>query len=278
MEKNPISLGNAVPQASAVCRKEGRMINVIMRGCNGRMGQVISDIIKNEEDMQIVAGIDLMPLEGRENPYPVYEHLAECGIAADVVIDFSSPKGLTELLSICTERKLPIVLCTTGFSEEQLGAIEAAAGEIAILRSANMSLGINTLAKLAEAAAKILAEAGFDMEIVERHHKRKLDAPSGTALLLADRMNNALGKEYHYTFDRSGRRQERDPKEIGISAVRGGTIVGEHELIFAGRDEVIELKHTAYSREVFGTGAVQAAKFLVGKKAGMYDMQGVVGA
>lgn len=253
------------------------MINVIMRGCNGRMGQVISDIIKNEEDMRIVAGIDLMPLAGRENPYPVYEHLAECDIAADVVIDFSSPKGLTELLSVCTERRLPIVLCTTGFSREQLTAIEAAAAEIAILRSANMSLGINTLAKLAEAAAKILAEAGFDMEIVERHHKRKLDAPSGTALLLADRMNDALGKKYHYTFDRSGRRQERDPKEIGISAVRGGTIVGEHELIFAGRDEVIELKHTAYSREVFGTGAVQAAKFLVGKKAGMYDMQGVVG-
>ncbi len=254
------------------------MINIIMRGCNGRMGQVITDIIKKDEDVQIVAGIDLMPLEGRENPYPVYENLAECNILADVVIDFSSPKGLTELLSVCRERKLPIVLCTTGFSEEQLAQIEEAAKEIAILRSANMSLGINTLAKLAEAAAKILAEAGFDMEIVERHHSRKLDAPSGTALLLADRMNAALGQKYHYTFDRSGRRQERDPKEIGISAVRGGTIVGEHEIIFAGRDEVIELKHTAYSREVFATGAVQAAKFLAGRKAGMYDMRGVVGA
>lgn len=254
------------------------MINIIIRGCNGRLGQVITDIVKNDGDTQVVAGIDLLQTAGGANPYPVFEHLAECDIPADIVIDCSSPKGLTELLSVCLERKLPIVLCTTGFSEEQLAQVEEAAKEIAILRSANMSLGINTLAKLAEAAAKILAEAGFDMEIVERHHGRKLDAPSGTALLLADRMNRALGGKYHYTFDRSGRRQERDPQEIGISAVRGGTIVGEHELIFAGRDEVIELRHTAYSREVFGTGAVQAAKFLVGKKAGMYDMQGVVGA
>ena len=254
------------------------MINIILRGCNGRMGQVISDIVRSDEQAQIVAGVDLTSKEGGANSYPVYEHLAECGEWADVVIDFSSPKGLTELLTFCREKKLPIVLCTTGFSDEQLAEIEEATKEIAILRSANMSLGINTLAKLAEAAAKIFAEAGFDIEIVERHHNRKVDAPSGTALLLADRINTALSEEYHYTYDRSGRRQARDPKEIGISSVRGGTIVGGHEIIFAGRDEVIELKHTAYSREVFGTGAVQAAKFLAGKKAGMYDMQGVIGA
>lgn len=254
------------------------MINIILRGCNGKMGQVISDIVKNDAQSQIVAGVDLTPKEDRANSYPVYEHLAECRERADVVIDFSSPKGLTELLNFCREKKLPIVLCTTGFSNEQLAEIEESAKEIAILRSANMSLGINTLAKLAEAAAKIFAEAGFDIEIVERHHNRKVDAPSGTALLLADRINTALSGEYHYTYDRSGRRQARDHKEIGISAVRGGTIVGEHEIIFAGRDEVIELKHTAYSREVFGTGAVQAAKFLAGKKAGIYDMQGMVGA
>ncbi|MDE7327795.1 MAG: 4-hydroxy-tetrahydrodipicolinate reductase [Lachnospiraceae bacterium] len=254
------------------------MINLIIRGCNGRLGQVISEIVENDEEIRVVAGIDLMPLTNGTNAYPVFEHLAECTVLADVVVDCSSPKGLTELLTVSRERKLPIVLCTTGFSEEQLLEVEQASKEIAILRSANMSLGINTLAKLAEAAAKIFAEAGFDMEIVERHHNKKVDAPSGTALLLADRMNAALDGKYHYTFDRSGRRQARDPKEIGISAVRGGTIVGEHEIIFAGRDEVIELKHTAYSREVFGTGAVQAAKFLAGKKAGMYDMQSVVGA
>ena len=260
-------------------RKEGtRIINLIIRGCNGKLGQVISEIAENDSEIKVVAGIDLMPRKNGGNSYPVFEHLGECTVSADVVVDCSSPKGLTELLSVCRERKMAIVLCTTGFSEEQLAEVEQASREVAILRSANMSLGINTLAKLAEAAAKIFAEADFDIEIVERHHNRKVDAPSGTALLLADRINTALDGQYHYTYDRSGRRQARDPKEIGISAVRGGTIVGEHEIIFAGRDEVIELKHTAYSREVFGTGAVQAVKFLAGKKAGMYDMRGVVGA
>lgn len=246
-----------------------------MRGCNGRMGQVISGIVSEDPEAEIVAGIDLKD-EGK-NPYPVFEHLTDCKIAADVVIDFTSTKGLTELLTVCRERKLPVVLCTTGFSAEQLAEIEEASKEVAILRSANMSLGINTLSKLAAAAAKILAEAGFDMEIVERHHNQKLDAPSGTALILADSINQAMDGEYHYVYDRSGRRQVRDKKEIGISAVRGGSIVGEHEIIFAGRDEVIELKHTAYSRGIFGTGALQAAKYLAGKPAGMYDMNCVVG-
>ena len=255
------------------------MIRIIMRGCNGRMGQVITDIVSRDAEAQIVAGIDLAELpNGMKNPYPVFTHLTDCDIDADVVIDFTSAKGLTELLSVCRARKLPIVLCTTGFSEDQLAQIDEASADIAILRSANMSLGINTLSKLAAAAAKILAEAGFDMEIVERHHNQKLDAPSGTALILADSINAAMDNEYHYIYDRSNRREVRDPKEIGISAVRGGTIVGQHEIIFAGRDEVIELKHTAYSRSVFGTGAVQAAKYLAGKPAGMYDMNGVVGA
>ncbi|MDE7297832.1 MAG: 4-hydroxy-tetrahydrodipicolinate reductase [Lachnospiraceae bacterium] len=245
------------------------MTKIIMRGCNGRMGQVITEIVSEDPETEIVAGIDLKD-EGK-NPYPVFSHLTDCSVGADVVIDFSSPKGLTELLSVCAERKLPIVLCTTGFTEEQLTEIEEASKRIAILRSANMSLGINTLSKLAAAAASILAEAGFDIELVERHHNRKLDAPSGTAMLLAEDINRELGGGYHYVYDRSTRRETRDPKEIGISAVRGGTIVGEHEIIFAGRDEVIELKHTAYSRNVFATGAVQAAKFLAGKDAGMYD-------
>lgn len=255
------------------------MIKIIMRGCNGRMGRVITDIVKNDPEAEIVAGIDLMESpDGTKNSYPVFTHLTDCDIEADVVIDFTSAKGLTELLNTCVERKTPIVLCTTGFSAEQLNEIEEASKKVAILRSANMSLGINTLSKLAAAAAKILAEAGFDMEIVERHHNQKLDAPSGTALILADSINNAMNREYHYVYDRSTRREVRDPKEIGISAVRGGSIVGDHEIIFAGRDEVIELKHTAYSRSVFATGAVQAAKFLAGKSAGMYDMNAVVGA
>lgn len=251
------------------------MIRVIMRGCNGRMGQAISQLIQEEPMMEIAAGIDLSD-EGK-NPYPVFSHLVDCTIKADVIIDFSSPKGLTELLTVCRDRRLPIVLCTTGFSPEQLEEIEEASKHIAILRSANMSLGINTISKLAAAAAKILAEAGFDMEIVERHHNQKLDAPSGTALILADSINQAMDGQYHYIYDRSTRREVRDAKEIGISSVRGGSIVGEHEIIFAGHDEVIELKHTAYSRNVFATGAVQAAKYMAGKSAGMYDMNCVVG-
>ncbi len=251
------------------------MTKVILRGCNGRMGQVITEIAENDAGIEIVAGIDLV--DQGKNPYPVFGHLIDCDVPADVVIDFSSPKGLTELLTTCVERKLATVICTTGFSNEQIAEIEQAADKIAVLRSANMSLGINTLSKLAAAAAAIFAEAGFDIELVERHHNKKLDAPSGTALILADSINNELGGSYHYVYDRSGRREVRDTKEIGISAVRGGTIVGEHEIIFAGRDEVIELKHTAYSRGVFATGAVQAAKFLAGKPAGMYDMNAVVG-
>ncbi len=251
------------------------MLKIIMRGCNGYMGQVISNIVKEDAEAEIVAGIDLTGEQ--KNDYPVFTHLQHCDIKGDVVIDFTSTKGLTELLTVAKERKLPIVFCTTGFDEAQIAEIEAASKEIPILRSANMSLGINTLSKLAAAAAKIFAEAGFDMEIVERHHRRKLDAPSGTALFLADSINEAVDNKYHYTFDRSTRREARDPNEIGISAVRGGTIVGEHEIIFAGLDEVIELKHTAYSRSIFGTGAVQAAKYLADKPAGMYNMNAVVG-
>ena len=174
------------------------------------------------------------------------------------------------------EHQVPVVLCTTGLSEEQLEKVKEASGKVAVLKSANMSLGINTLLKLIQEAAKIFAASGYDMEIVERHHRLKVDAPSGTALALADSLNEAMNHEYHYVFDRSQVRQKREDKEIGISAVRGGTIVGDHEVIFAGPDEVIEFKHTAYSKTVFGKGAVEAAKFLAGKPAGMYDMSNVI--
>ena len=194
------------------------------------------------------------------------------------MIDFASAKAEDALIDYCVEKKLPVVVCTTGLSEEQLAKIREASSKVAVLKSANMSLGINTLFKLVQDAAKVLAEAGFDIEIVEKHHKHKVDAPSGTALALADSINEAMGNAYTYTYDRSQRREERDPKEIGISAVRGGSIVGEHEVIFAGTDEVIEFKHTAYSKAVFGKGAVQAAKFLKGKGPGYYDMRDVIRA
>mgnify|MGYP000943902716 CR=1 FL=1 len=252
------------------------MVRAIMHGCNGAMGQVISGIAAKDEEISIVAGIDMRTEQ--KNDYPVFASLNECKVEADVVIDFSNAAAVDELLDWCAEKKMPVVLCTTGLSEVQLAKVEETAEKTAVLRSANMSLGINTLMKLIQDAAKVLATAGFDMEIVEKHHKHKLDAPSGTALALADSMNEALGNAYHYTYDRSDRREERDPKEIGISAVRGGNIVGEHEVIFAGTDEVIEFKHTAYSKAVFGKGAVQAAKFLAGREPGLYDMQDVIAA
>ena len=252
------------------------MTRIIMCGCNGAMGRMITGIVNEDAEAEIVAGIDMV--DTKEHCYPVFQKLADCDVEADALIDFSTPKILDDILTFSKEKKVPVVLCTTGYDDEQLAKIEEAATQTAVLKSANMSLGINTLLNLLKSAAKVLAEAGFDMEIVEKHHKHKLDAPSGTALALADSMNEALGNAYHYTYDRSDRREERDPKEIGISAVRGGNIVGEHEVIFAGTDEVIEFKHTAYSKAVFGKGAVQAAKFLAGREPGLYDMQDVIAA
>lgn len=193
------------------------------------------------------------------------------------MIDFSSFKATDGVLDYCVERQLPLVLCTTGLTEEQLDKMKECSKKVAILKSANMSLGINTLLKLLQDAAKVLATAGFDMEIVEKHHRLKCDAPSGTALALADSLNEAMDNQYHYVYDRSQVHQQRDDKEIGISAVRGGTIVGDHDVIFAGPDEVITFSHRAYSKAVFGKGAVEAAKYLAGKPAGLYDMQDVIG-
>ena len=252
------------------------MTRAIMNGCNGKMGQCITGICAQDEDIEIVAGIDTY--DGIKNDYPVFSSLNECTVDADVIIDFSNAKAVDALLAYGVEKQIPIVLCTTGLSEQQLADVEKAYEKVAILKSANMSLGINTLMELLKKAAQVFAPAGFDMEIVEKHHNQKLDAPSGTALALADSMNDALGHVYEYKYDRSSERKKRDPHEIGISAVRGGSIVGEHEVIFAGLDEVIEFKHTAYSRSVFGKGAVEAAKFLAGKKAGFYDMQDVIRA
>ena len=252
------------------------MIRAIMNGCNGKMGQCITGICAQDDDIEIVAGIDTY--DGIQNDYPVFASLDACDIEADVIIDFSNAKAVDALVEYCVKKQIPVVLCTTGFSEEQLHKVELAYEKVAILKSANMSLGINTLMELLKKAALVFAPAGFDMEIVEKHHNQKLDAPSGTALALADSMNEALNNAYNYKYDRSTERVKRDSYEIGISAVRGGNIVGEHEVIFAGQDEVIEFKHTAYSKAVFAKGAVEAAKFLAGKPAGHYDMADVIAA
>jgi len=246
------------------------MTNIILRGCNGKMGQVITEIVEADENAVIIAGIDIS--SNRNNKYPVYQNFNQCNVRADVIIDFSAPVNLEEMLEFAIDRQIGIVLCTTGFNKEQLTLIEKASQQIPFLRSANMSVGINLISKLVQEAATILADAGFDIEIVERHHNKKVDAPSGTALALADAINEVLNNEYQYKYDRSADRVPRSKKEIGISAVRGGSIVGEHEIIFAGTDEVIEIKHTAYSKAIFAKGAVQAAKFLPGKAAGMYKM------
>lgn len=252
------------------------MVRVIMNGCNGKMGQTITGICKDDKEIEIVAGIDLY--DGIKNDYPVFKSIDACDVEADVIIDFSNAKAVDALIEYSVAKNVPVVLCTTGLSEEQLSEVDKAARKVAILRSANMSLGINTLMELLKKAALVFAPAGFDMEIVEKHHNQKLDAPSGTALALADSMNEALNQEYSYKYDRTKERAKRDPHEIGISAVRGGNIVGEHEVLFCGQDEVIEFKHTAYSKAVFAKGAVEAAKFLAGNPAGHYDMADVIAA
>lgn len=250
------------------------MIKAIMHGCNGKMGQVISRLVSEDPKIEIVAGIDVY--QGISNEYPVFASLKECNVEAEVVIDFSNASVMEELLDACVEKNLPVVLCTTGLSEEQLRKVEDAGRKVAILRSANMSLGINLLMKILKEAAAVLAPAGFDIELVEKHHNQKVDAPSGTAIALADSVNEALNNEYTYKYDRSQERQKREKKEIGIASVRGGTIVGEHDVIFAGADEVITFQHTAYSKAVFGKGAIEAAKYLAGKPAGMYAMSDVI--
>lgn len=251
------------------------MIRVIMHGCNGKMGQVISELIASDSEVTMVAGIDAR--DDGHNAYPVFKDINECNVEADCLIDFSAAVAVDKMLDYCVAKKLPCVLCTTGLSEEQLKKVDEASKQVAILKSANMSLGINLLIKMLKEATSVLAPAGFDIEIVEKHHNLKVDAPSGTALALADSINEELNNEYEYVYDRSTRREKRPEKEIGISAVRGGTIVGDHDVIFAGADEVITFSHTAYSKAVFGKGAVQAAKFLAGQPAGMYNMSHVIG-
>ena len=250
------------------------MVEVILHGCNGRMGQMLSGLIAEDEEMKVVAGIE--PSGEAKNDYPVYKSFDELKETADVIIDFSTASAIDSLLSYCEKTHTPLVLCSTGLSEAQLDRVENLSKESAVLVSANMSLGINVLLKLLKSVTGTLYGNGFDIEIVEKHHNQKLDAPSGTALALADVMKDELD-DISYNLDRTKVRKKRERNEIGISAVRGGTIVGEHEVIFAGTDEVIEIKHTAYSRAIFAKGAMSAAKFLSGKSAGKYSMSDVIG-
>lgn len=250
------------------------MVNILMHGCNGKMGQVITGLVKEDENACMAAGVDTW--DGIRNDYPVYPTLRDCVVDYDVIIDFSNATAIDSLIDTAVELGKPVVLCTTGLSEEQLARVQKASEKIAIVRSANMSIGINLLMKLLKDAVVKLAPEGFDVEIVEKHHNQKLDAPSGTALALADSINEAMDNSYEYVYDRSRVRKKRDKKELGISAIRGGNIVGEHDVIFAGTDEVITISHVAHSKAIFGKGAVTAAKFLAGKPAGMYDMSDVL--
>jgi len=251
------------------------MTRIIMHGANGRMGKVITGLVAADPDAEIVAGVDIAPGDAT---YPIYTSLSDVKEEADVIIDFSNAKIVDQLLETAAERNLPVVLCTTGLSEDQLANVRKKSQQIPILKSGNMSLGINTLTSLLKDATRVFGDAGFDIEIVERHHNQKLDAPSGTAIMLADAINEAAGGKYEYIYDRSQRREKRDKKALGISAVRGGTIPGTHEIIFAGPDEVIELRHIAYSRSIFGNGAISAAKYLAGREPGLYDMNDVIAA
>lgn len=251
------------------------MVRIIMHGCNGRMGKMISDIVADDPNAQIVCGVDINTEQS--GGFPVVDSIEKADTNADAVVDFGHASAVDGVIDWCVKTGIPLVECTTGLSDDTLKKLGEASKSVAMLRSANMSLGINIIRKILRENAAKLAEAGFDIEIVEKHHRTKLDAPSGTALALADSVNEGLADKKEYVFDRSARRAVRPDTEIGISAVRGGTIVGDHDVIFAGKDEVITFSHTAYSRAVFAKGAVEAAKYLSDRGPGMYSMADVLG-
>ena len=252
------------------------MINVLLSGCNGQMGQVITKLAQTFAGLTIVAGVDVN--QEVSSCYPVFSSLDEAAgeISFDVIIDFSHPSAFEGMMRYCSQHKTPVVMATTGYSQEQKEKMQQYALQFPLFHSANMSLGINLIIELAKKAAKLL-EGNFDIEIVERHHNRKVDAPSGTALAIADEINGVLQEKCEYAFDRTGIREKRRKHEIGMHAVRGGTIVGEHTVIFAGNDELIEITHAAHSREIFGIGALKAAVFMYGKAPGFYQMGDLLG-
>lgn len=248
------------------------MVKIILSGCSGKMGHVITKCVESKENCEIVAGVDINKCDA---PYPIFASFSEIDVVADVIIDFSHPSVLASLLKYCKKNRMPAVIATTGLSDEQKKEIEDTSKEVPMFFSANMSIGVNLISELAAKAARVL-EGSFDIEIVEAHHNQKIDAPSGTALMLADSISDALTNKPTYEFDRHSKRAKRDPNEIGIHSIRGGTIVGEHEVIFAGLDEIITISHSARSKDLFAVGAVNAAAFLKGKPAGMYSMKQLV--
>lgn len=251
------------------------MLKLLLCGAAGQMGAAVSDAASKETDLQIACRVDSrLPSDPAAGNFQSFSAVsARC----DCIVDFSHPSVTDDLLQYALCTKTPVVLCTTGLSEDQISAVHAAAKTIPVFFSANMSLGVNLLSALCQKAVRVLG-GSFDIEIIEKHHNRKLDAPSGTALLLANAMNDAAQQRYHCVYDRHSVRQKRDPLEIGIHSVRGGNIVGEHEVLFAGRDEQLSLRHTATSREVFATGALSAARFLCNQAPGLYDMQQLISA
>ena len=248
------------------------MTRIILSGALGKMGKAITACVENRNDCKIVAGIDLA---NDESTFPIFKSFNDINVDADVIIDFSHPSVLDELLNFAKDKKIPAVIATTGLNEQQIADIKTVSDDVPLFFSANMSIGVSLVSELAKKAAKVL-QGSFDIEIVEAHHNQKIDAPSGTALMLADSISEALNEKPIYEFDRHSKRMKRTKNEIGIHAVRGGTIVGEHEIIFAGPDEVIKISHSAYSKQLFANGSVNAGLFLVGKEPGFYSMKDLV--
>lgn len=249
------------------------MVDIVIVGYNGRMGKVLQNLIADRKDCRVVAGIDIVPSEG---PVPVYTDMEQLNGLGDVIIDFSTPAATKKAIAYCKKAKMPAVICTTGLDEETSLELVELSKTSAVFKSANMSMGINVLILLAQKAAKLLGEA-YDIEIIEKHHNKKLDAPSGTALMIADGINSACEDRFEYVYDRHSVRQQRGKQELGISAVRGGTIVGEHEVLFCGPEEVISLSHSAGSRSLFAVGALNAAVYLADKGPGLYNMGDMLG-
>lgn len=249
------------------------MINILLNGCNGKMGKVISNIVNDDENARVICGIDINTEVAFD--YPVYSFPDEVTQKADVIIDFSHPSAVDKIIAYALNTNTPVVVATTGLSKEQIASVYEASKKIPVFYSANMSIGVNLLIDLARKATKLLSDK-FDIEIIEKHHNQKIDAPSGTALAIADAINEELSSPYNYVYDRHSVRKKREKNEIGIHAVRGGTIVGEHDVIFAGNNEVVTLSHLATSKEIFAEGAVKAAKYLASKSAGMYNMNSLI--
>ncbi len=248
------------------------MTDILLVGAGGKMGKFVAEVANNDSELNVKAGVDKFPTN---TAFPVFKSFGEVDVKADVIIDFSNPTLLDDMLSYAQATKTPIVIATTGYSDAQTEKIKSASKEIPIFFTFNMSIGVNLICSLAKKAAQILGDK-FDIEIVEKHHNQKIDAPSGTAIMLANAVNSVFDDEMNYEYDRHSKRQKRTKNEIGIHSVRGGTIVGEHDVIFAGHDEVITISHAAHSKEVFAEGAIKAAKFIIGKKPGLYDMNNIM--